>query len=528
MWKESLILILFLILASLPIFAAETCQSAVPRYGQIQCKKTGNIETISGSLFTRSGNELVSQIPCLSNCKLDSSSLIKDPSGKSLGQDSDFCDYLDNLEIAMSRPDGYSFTENEIESINSKFPIEFNRDTPLTIRLYCRQPITNTKTNNIKNGSSISSYKQDEIKLYEGWAGSLPESPISGTEGCRYNSVEEKYKQRVNSYLDPTTDNIQTIPAGTYSSMPSGVNWKNDENYIFVKDWQTGIADISFTYDKQNNVYWCGGLSGSRKIYNVNKITSASGACYAIPLSIYLQNIECCFPADCSWKGTKYTCNPDTWKCEETRWCDSQLECDQVFGSGVCQNKQITSWVCNTNKKWGTHAGTCEKSIRTVQQCPSDCTASEYYNEEEGICKSRVTILDCPAGKCCNGGGNYKPKNCTSELVCCPTADPIIGECKASCAPPPQTTQQQNKTQEMGNLAAESSATPQPIDAGSILAIVSVIAVGGGASYFLFLKKPKIPTTPVSKKVSEKFCTKCGASMKAGKGFCTKCGKRVK
>lgn len=522
MIMKKILIIILLSFISLPIaFAQESCQIAIPRYGSVVCRSQNIYEPVLTS-FVASSDKSTLTYACLSNCELKSND-VKIQCDWSIGGWKAEVNGIEKYSTGM-------FGEKANE-------IKWSRGDTFLITAKCRGADFWT-THPVKDASSVT-ISQLKIMLEEAWAGSLEYVPIPNTEGCALNKVVDRYRGDIDvqSYLDPQTGSPKSKLSSTYTSvnqMPT--NWKVSESYIFVKDWQTGIAGISLTYDKQNNAYWCGGLSGSRKIYNVNKVTSVTGSCYAIPDSIYKPNIECCFPADCSWKGMKYTCNPDTWSCEETRWCDSDLDCQQVFGEGICQNKQITKWACNTNKKWGTHLGTCEKIIRTVQQCSSDCTNSEYYNEEEGRCKSRVTILDCPLGKCCKSGGNYKEKSCSSGLLCCSTADPILGECKQSCEPTTTTISTSSKASSgsSGVGLGTGMATSAPTDFIWI-PIIIVIAGLGGAGYFFwqwYNKKPK-KTEKIEKekkrevgKSKKKFCTKCGKELKLGAKFCTSCGKK--
>jgi ribosomal protein L32 len=502
-------MLLALILSSVALATnvlAADCQLAVPRYGVVQCIDTNQQQTQQQS-FTINGDWYVASIACLSNCQTSG-----------------------NSDIHLSGCTGGVYTwevwknNNEIahQPLGNDLPsTSWNRDDTFVVKAKC------TLGDQFSTSSTVS-YSQDLIMLYEGWAGTLPTSPISGTQGCSLNAVVDNYRGDtiVSSWMDPQTGTQNSKPSSTYSSvsdMPT--NWKVGDSYVFVKDWQTGIADISLTYDKNNNAYWCGGLMGNRQIYNVNQVTSKSGTCYAIPTSVYKSNIECCFPSDCSPKGAQYTCNPDTWACEQTRWCDSQLDCDQVFGAGVCQDKQITSWSCDTSQKWGDHLGTCVKTTKTVQQCSSDCTSDEYYNEQEGICKPLKVLVDCPAGRCCIAGGNYKGQSCQSGLICCPSADPSVGDCEASCT---QSSNSQNSTQAGTDNNSYGSMWGSITENVSVWIIVLIVVVGGcGAAYFLFIRKGSRSHHHVESSHAI-TCSKCGEELKAGSKFCKRCGEKVR
>lgn len=512
LWEKGLILVvLSVFLINIPVLAQENCQLAIPRYGVVQCQSTSSDE-YPILKFSCSGNQCSTSFTCISNCEISSPNEIKI--------------YCGSLQASVWKvyKNSVLVTEKSIFG-GGTFPIKFNRGDTISVDAYCTQLVTNYQ---VQSTSQIE-IQQLLILLSEGWAGSLPTAPIQGTEGCTLNKVIDKYKgeSQVQTFLNPITGNLDSKPSSTYENINQlPTNWKVGDTYIFVKDWQTGIADISLTYDKQKRPYWCGGQIGNRKIYNVNNIMSANGICYSLPTSIALQNVECCFPVDCLSKDPsgKLTCNPDTWKCEETKSCNSNVECQQTFGTGICQNNQVINWFCDTNKKWGNYIGTCVKQIKTVIQCQSDCTANEYYNEDEGICKSRVTILDCPSGKCCKPGGNYKEKNCDVGLECCSTTDSLLGECKSSCSPPPQTVQHKP---ESGNIGITAQAVGTESNNSFVIILVLVLAGAVIASYFLFIRKPKTSKALPKVQSQGKFCTKCGSSIKGNSKFCTKCGKQV-
>ncbi len=495
------IIILFAIIISISatfVIASNSCQLATPRYGVVQCVQTGQRETQKTSFGGFDGEWSSVDIPCLSNCELTSN----------------------DIKIVCG---GIPWDESEVYKngqMQNSYPILWNRGDNLIVRGRCASIGTNHP---VPTETSIT-YQQDLIMLKEGWAGSLPDTPVSGSEGCVLNKYYDT--TAVNSYLDPTSGQTQLKPGSTYPSLqqyPS--NWKIGDHFIFINDWQTGIADISLTYDKDNNAYWCGGQVGSRLIYNVRDITSSTGNCYAVPQSIYRSNIQCCFPSDCANNpnyGPQFTCNPDDWKCEKTKPCNSQLDCDQTFGEGICENHQIVKWNCNFNKPWGDHSGTCEENIRAVSQCPSDCTSGEYYDDVQGQCKPRIEYIDCPAGKCCDSGGKYIPESCSSGLTCCKIDGSLVGECKISC------DENNDKGISLSGVSVEG--TKKTSNGFSIIATVIgllvLIGIGGGF-YFYKSGKPETKPKKVTKVKAGKVCKKCGAALSKEDKFCTGCGKKV-
>ena len=194
-----------------------------------------------------------------------------------------------------------------------------------------------------------------------------------------------------------------------------------------------------------------------------------------------MSNAECCFPSDCvNSYGAEYTCNPDNWKCEQTRPCNSQLDCDQTFGEGICQNNQINKWVCDLTKKWGSYSGTCIHSEKQVAECPSDCNSKQYYNEEQGKCLSRTGIIDEENINNSVSGSSYSQK--------------------------------------------QSSST------GTTILVIFLILIVGSIGFFVYMKNKKNKFRKgVKKEIIKigKHCTKCGALVRQNSKFCPKCGKRL-
>ncbi|MFQ5406188.1 MAG: hypothetical protein ACE5DI_03475 [Candidatus Micrarchaeia archaeon] len=325
------------------LVTAQECELAIPRYGVIQCVSLGANEQPTTSITCTAAGECSTQFSCVSQCKLTKVDLTCD-------------DILRQLfwDISISAgPHGQSTTisRDPINNRNPNTDLSFYYGQTVTLNAYCRDLSGKTKPISIAKSSFQVSQLRTDLK--EGWAGTLPDVPLNA-EGCKVTNIVGNYNTNtdVSSYLDPDTNTLISKPTSTYTLLQSSpVNWDIGQNYVFVKDWQTGIAGISLTYDKNKNAYWCGGTVGNRKIYAVNIITSSSGACYSVPTQIALENIQCCTPTDCLGIDAtgKLTCNPDTWKCEETKPCNSDLECQQTFSSGVCSNKQLIDWRCDTD-----------------------------------------------------------------------------------------------------------------------------------------------------------------------------------
>jgi len=459
------LIISMFILNPIPLIIAEECELALPRYGVIECYDMGDPDSIDIYLeHNEEEKQSTGSFVCISDCNLNTLDLPQD-----------LCGSWWSPHLAIFKNEELVFEKSSIGEIEEK-NIHLDYGDELLIIGYCRKiiPTSPLYIDKIQ-------IQQNKVMLKESWAGSLPFRTIQGTEDCVLNKEIEE-DTNINSYLDVNSGIQEDKPSSTYNSLSEFTdNWEVGDNYVFVKDWQTGIADISLTYDKNNNHYWCGGQYGSRKIYEVDEVISSTGKCYAVPQSIKTENAECCFPVDCIDSfGAEYTCNPDNWKCEKTKPCNSQVECDSVFGEGVCQDNKINKWVCDLTKKWGDYAGTCVHSSKQVSECPSDCSNKEYYNEEQGKCLTRASL----------------------------PSSPITGEATGE---------------------GKSSST------GLIILIIFLILIGGAIGFYFYNKKTT-PSKPKSKSETSsvkeepkeipqgKFCIKCGSPLREEVRFCTKCG----
>lgn len=489
---------------------AEDCAFAVPRYGSVVCRPTGSEDPVN-LIREDIGNKTVFKDSCISECHINT---------KDNAADIKLGCYPAYYLVWSIKIDGESQTRVENQ--------QYFRGQEITIEAYC-QGILDVQP--VNQQSSVKAY-QKKIQLEEAWAGTLEYVPIPGTEGCSFNEIAEKYKDTTDPgvFVDPEKGDAQDAkPSSIYTNISQfPTNWAINDSYVFVRDWDTDIANISFTYDKQKNIYWCGGLSGKRKIYSVKKVYSPLGTCYAIPQSIYLSNVECCTPVDCTHRGVGYTCNPDNWRCEETKPCNSDLDCQQTFASGLCgfkgTSKIIVSWICDLSKRWGDYAGTCTKSERNVQQCPQDCTSEEYYNEAEGTCKPLVVLIDCPYENCCKEGGDYKPKSCATGMECCAELGATLGKCKPSCAPPPTVPQPDGFTP-----LPPPDVLPTATDV--LFPVIILVIIGGGAfaAYYFFYMQPKQqqPTIKQTPPITGPVCGKCNTPLKPGAKFCKGCGNKL-
>ncbi|MDP6670501.1 MAG: hypothetical protein QGI60_01645, partial [archaeon] len=198
-------------------------------------------------------------------------------------------------------------------------------------------------------------------------------------------------------------------------------------------------------------------------------------------------------------------------------------------GQAICRNKIETMWSCNLSQPWGSNKGTCSYTEKTVPCCAdNDCQADQYCNREEG-CKNRVTILNCPFGNCCTEGGDYKLQDCGSGLECCTATGATVGECKASCAPPPVLPNVPTTglpTTGPGTTYPSAPAAPNLLL--PVIVIVLLGAAGAGVYYFYYLKPKQV--TPIPNKTTPTagaVCGKCNVPIKKGAKFCAGCGNKL-
>ena len=226
---RKLIFILLVGMVLVGFVGAETCQLATPRYGVVQCTNTEQTETKHSNFGNFDGEWSINKINCLSNCQLDSEEDI----------------IIDCKNLPW---DEKKIFKDGVEK--TSFPISWNKGDSLIVKGRCESIFS---SNSVPDNSDVA-YQQDLIMLEEEWAGSLPENFIDGTEGCILNKNYESIK--IDFYLDPQTESKEYSPDSTYSVLNDYPNnWKIGDKFVFIKDWQTGIADISLTYDKNNKAY---------------------------------------------------------------------------------------------------------------------------------------------------------------------------------------------------------------------------------------------------------------------------------
>ncbi|MCK4730038.1 MAG: zinc ribbon domain-containing protein [Candidatus Aenigmarchaeota archaeon] len=522
------LLIISILLFVLPVFAQENCQIAYPLFGIVECvsdfAKDGHSKEEYKQFTIIEDSEDIINFQCSGRCQIEQKSDIKincdfplQPIWQVYKNSNQISDngWFDNSEYPLHFYDGDSIT------VKAKCGTLWNVKTSSDVKFLLWEKYlweTLPQQGQSKNTGTPGCIPQDLInKYYEKSlsSGTTPLSWITNSKGTNKKtlSVETQGKEFV--------ENIQNLPT----------NMKVTDTYSFFYRWET-VPDINIVYDKEGDI---AGYCANKKLFNYGEIKTLSGSCYLIPTSIK-KAVECCFDSDCI---LGMACNPITYTCSENKPCDSDLECPQ----GICSNNLETDWSCDKSKQWYPKSGTCVKSIKQVLCCSDrDCPADKYCNREEG-CKDKYVLIDCPYGKCCKSGGDYKQKRCSSGMECCMSNDPFLGECKVSCVEyttnpynPPITPPPESVPEESYN----------PLWIILLLVISGVVVIG----YFLWQKKEeciiskpinlkhkkvtsnhknrKISNIKISTKPCEKFCTNCGKPLKPNAKFCINCGKKIR
>jgi len=320
-------------------------------------------------------------------------------------------------------------------------------------------------TKNCIPQSYVSNYIAQQVS-----SGNLPSVYTTGGKDALGNNIQ-------------TPKNFQDI-----SKINLASELKKGDTLSYFYKWIT-VDDINLRYDQNKNPVFCGGGTiGQRKLFSYSTIQTSGGSCYSVPSS-QSGTGECCGDGDCSIVGK--ICGP-AFTCTDKKPCNSDVECGTQ--EPQCSNNQLTSWTCDKTQgpvnmpNGQTYAGWCAKQTKNVACCPSSCGSGTHCEYDKG-CVSDINVIDCPAGKCCESGGNYKTVSCKGGQACCHYGDSIVGECQASCQP---TTQEQSKGQS-GSAITGQFVFPEGSTLITIIIIV-IAAVGGIVGYIIYKNKQKEPS----------------------------------
>ena len=423
--------------------SGQSCQLATPVFGVLRCVSLGVTETQQLVMTQFSSSEAKGSYSCLSNCQLQSYSDISfDQACTNVvgGKGTKAAQILVDGTVRAQVQDDSS----GVSVTAGSFPVSFTRPQQITVRAWCDQRFL--ISGSIVAATGKTNLQKTAIRLQEEQAGSLPAVNLAGTNDCNWNSqltdTYKELKQQAESYYDTSQQRTVSSGAGSITNLQNApTNWQVGDNYIFTRAYQPSIS-LNFFQAPDGTIYWVGGLAGSRQLYSVKQVTSPiDGTCYAIPQSL-VKTVECAFPTDCNYKGVGYTCDTSTFTCKTSGTaCNSDLECGAVFGTAQCINRVLDGWTCDLSQPTGGKAGTCKNTKQSVNQCPGECTGSQFWDKTTTTCKNIDQLLDCPQGACCIAGGSYKPQSCSFGQVCCPrSGSSDVGDCKQSCGTPPACT----------------------------------------------------------------------------------------
>jgi len=430
-------------------FAQETCQIARPWYGSINCEEYPEWSSI---INVPDGHEYQCNVP---TCEVSSF-------------DSFVCDKFGTVYNGIRIKKGSSIvldcSTNALDatSLNCKtgnVPLTLHTGDIIIVDFWCKALIGDEY--NPSNSYNVQvRYKPIMLKLHY----DSGEGFQSNTEDCSLNPVWNTYWQKQptdTNRLETISKDITSTPVqfsnnyglsvpGNVLGPMTGLTPKKltaGQSYWLVYDWVTR-PDLIVKY-YQNIPVWCNVVDHS--LTKFEKITTQSSSCYYIPTSRLSETVDCCSSSECQtiYNEQSIQCTDD-FRCGYTKSCYSDYDCGST--AATCQseigNYYLIKSVCDKSRLDSYEKGKCSSSKEKVKCCtgqdggPNTCESGYYCDYEEGC---QIILQNCPAGKCCSIGGKFIQQSCQSGLVCCPTADPMIGDCKKSCQPevqeqPPQTS----------------------------------------------------------------------------------------
>jgi|GEM_PF-4578887 len=510
----------------LPVFAEENCEVAYPLFGIVECisdyAKDAPPKYDQKEFAIIEDSEDIINFQCSGHCEIDQKLDIKV-----------YCGFAQIAGWGIYKNGDVISTSDWKDS--AEYPLRFFDGDSITVKASCNF-IYDIKTSSYVKFSLWEKYLWEELPQQ-----GKEKNP--NTPGCISQDLVEKYYPSSLSsqysapeywVTDKDGENKQYLSTET-----NGEELRNMDNFptnmmigetkSFFYRWES-VSNINKLYNKDGNLGgYCGGSGGNRKLFEYKKVETLSESCYLIPTKIS-KTVDCCYDTDCPGE---LACDPTTYTCSENKPCNSDLECPQ----DSCSDNIETNWLCDITKPWYPKSGTCVKSTKQVLCCfDKDCPADKYCSRAEG-CKDKYVLIDCPTGMCCAPGGDYKEKACPSNLKCCPTSDPLLGECKELCEPPPETASTESRqtsesvfpttpvTQTFSGTGMNISLISGFV--GVALLIVAVVLL----MYFTVIRKVRKPTSLPEKngvgKSQAGFCPYCGSSIGADDVFCPECGGKI-
>jgi len=423
--KVSLCLIFVsLTLASIVLAQTQTnCKTVWPQFGVVDCEVFyGSTPQSEQKTPTCSGNDCSFSFSCAgrANCEIPSTNI-------QLSCGTGYClSYTITKDGSQLGSYGSCFSNN---------PPAISQFSTATISGTCKLLGLGGLYQPFSSGSKVIMNYQN-IYLYD-TNPDYPKHKVDASVGCVPNGIMYKSgytSQLPSSWIDSNGNTGGSKPSNLVDTLPTNMAVGDTYSYFYK---YIEVSGINVVIGKDGNpVGYCGGSLGNRQLLSYSQITSSEG-CYIIPTS-FQKKVDCCANEDCKWKDPsgKLLCDPTTFTCTDKVPCNSDIECQVPWQSAGCTNKVETSWKCDLNQKWYPKQGTCVMTTKNVPCCTdSDCSSNQFCDKETG-CQSKYVVVDCPSGKCCESGGNYKSQACSSGQLCCHSGDTIVGECKQSCEPP--------------------------------------------------------------------------------------------
>jgi len=418
-----------IILISIEVEAENQCQVAWPQFGVVRCSIDTNSQPNYNNIgYSHQDAYSTVNYQCNGRCDIENKGSITNGFSCSIST-KEWEVYRGGTLIASSGGFwGGGF---------SSFPIEFNDKDSITIKSWCDYLLTKSK---VSENAEVAIRTWNKY-LYEetpDW----PEHKIESSVNCAPQTWISNYlDQGISSGSVPSKwvdssgsqkDQLSNHPNVQYNlqNLPTVMSINTDYSYFYK--WIV-VPDINVVYTKSGDLAgYCGGTTGNRKLFEYSEVNTKGGNCYLIPSSVK-KNVECCSNEDCRLNPSKPTCDPTTFSCTDKKPCNSDIECQVPGQTSQCSNKQETSWKCDTNQEWYPYSGTCVQTTKSVACCSdSECGVDQYCNKDKG-CLDKYTKIECPANKCCKPGGRYNEQACGPNLLCCPSPDPIVGDCRKNC-----------------------------------------------------------------------------------------------
>lgn len=343
------------------------------------------------------------------------------------------CDYTTSLAVCRQRFSDYMGK-----------PLDASKK--YRVRAYCGYISGEEPASNQYDYNWNIQFNDEVYKYYKDSTGGIP---ISGTEGCKYNTLYDQYYsqktgnqpnslanwQKLLNAINPINNVFGSAFMPTVKETNIPIDSYAGQAYLFVQEWVTR-SDLNVKNYNGVQVY-CDSDGTNSKLYKVEPLPVNSGQ-YCIPTA-ELTSVECCEDTTCLLtKGSGYSCDETgtspTFKCikTETTQCYSDFDCGSQ--QTTCSKDQYSKYWLTSGSKCV--SGKCQTPTKTEVKCctgsdggPQEC--SGYCDYQLGCKSSKVA---CPKDMWCVDSAScpYYSQSCGSGLTACPSGG-CLGECKTSC-----------------------------------------------------------------------------------------------